>query len=545
VATDQQQPQETPDVHGAFPRLSELQIDALEQQGERRRTEAGEVLFKEGDRDYDFYVVLEGKVAIVSGYPHEERPIAVHGPGRFLGELSLLTGEASFFTAVAREPGEVLVVPVERLRAAVASDSELGDLVMRAYLLRRDLLIGLGAGLKIIGSRFSPDTKRLREFAARNRVPHRWIDLEDDADAEQVLSQLGVAPDETPVVVLGEQVLRNPRNSELAAAIGLRQRARSADLADLLVVGAGPAGLAAAVYGASEGLETVVLDAVAAGGQAATSPRIENYLGFPSGISGSDLAERAIVQARKFGADLGVPSQAASLHEVDGHYVARLDDGQEVATRAVLIATGARYRRLQVANLERFEGVSVLYAATHVEAMLCSGDPIVVVGGGNSAGQASLFLAEHAAQVRLLVRNADLAQDMSRYLIDRLERSSVDVRTCTEVRELIGDGDQLQEVVVADRHTGEQQRLPARAMFVFIGAKPHTDWLGELIDLDDDGFVLTGPAVRRTSALETSHPGVFAAGDVRSGSIKRVASAVGEGSMAVRFVHAHLEGRHP
>jgi thioredoxin reductase (NADPH) len=536
---------ETPDLHGAYPRLTEAQIEALGQSGERRRTRTGETLFREGDRDYDFHVVLEGKVAIVTGYGRDEQPIAVHGPGRFLGELSLLTGEASFFTAVVREPGEVLKVPVDRLRAVVGSDPELGDLVLRAYLIRRDLLIGLGAGLRIIGSRFSPDTKRLREFAARNRVPHRWTDLEEDAEAERLLKQLGVEPGETPVVIVGPQVLRNPGNRELAAAIGLREVARADDhLVDLLVVGAGPAGLAAAVYGASEGLATVVVDAIAAGGQAARSPRIENYLGFPSGISGSDLAERAIVQARKFGAELGVPSQAAAVAERDGHYVARLDDGQEVATRALLIATGARYRRLPLQNLEQFEGVSIYYAATHVEAMVCAGDPIAVVGGGNSAAQAALFLAKHASKVRLLVRHEDLGRDMSRYLVDRLERSPVEVRTGTEVRELIGEGERLEELVVHDGLNGVEERLPARALFVFIGAKPHTDWLGDLVELDDHRFVLTGPAVRRTSTLETSHGGVFAAGDVRSGSVKRVASAAGEGAMAVRFVHAHLQGTH-
>jgi thioredoxin reductase (NADPH) len=535
--------EETPDVHGAYPRLSEGQLEALENGGERRRTEAGEVLFREGDRDYDFHVVLEGKVAIVTGYPHDEQPIAVHGPGRFLGELSLLTGEASFFTAVVREPGEALIVPVDRLRTVVGSDPELGDLVLRAYLIRRDLLIGLGAGLRIIGSRFSPDTKRLREFAARNRVPHRWTDLEEDAEAERLLKQLGVAPGETPVVIFGERVLRNPGNRELAAAVGLREVARGTNhLVDLLVVGAGPAGLAAAVYGASEGLDTVVVEAIAAGGQAARSPRIENYLGFPSGISGADLAERAIVQAQKFGAELGVPAEAAAVRERDGHYVARLDDGREVATRALLIATGAHYRRLPLQNLEQFEGVSVYYAATHVEAMVCAGDPIAVVGGGNSAAQASLFLARHAAKVRLLVRHEDLGRDMSRYLVDRLERSPVEVRTGTEVRELIGEGDRLEELVVGDTRSGQEERLPARALFVFIGAQPHTDWLGDLVELDEHRFVLTGAAVRRTSTLETSDQGVFAAGDVRSGSVKRVASAVGEGAMAVRFVHAHLQG---
>jgi thioredoxin reductase (NADPH) len=558
-ASGQEQLAETPDRYGAFPRLSDAQIETLARHGERQRVEPSEALFREGDKRYDFFVVLDGKVMVVSGYGGEERMIAVHGPRRFLGELSLLTGQAAFFTAVVREPGEVLVVPVERLRALVTQDTVLGDIVLRAYLLRREMLIGLGAGFQIVGSRFSPDSRSLREFAARNRLPYRWIDLEEDEAAEALLNGLDVAPEETPVVIWrGNQVLRNPSNEELAQMIGLRARSVAEDVCDLLVVGAGPAGLAAAVYGASEGLGTVALDAVATGGQAGTSPRIENYLGFPSGISGAELANRAEIQAEKFGARISVPAEATALDERDGYYVVRFDDGSEATARTVLITTGARYRKLDVPRLEELEGTCVYYAATMMEAHLCRGDPVAVVGGGNSAGQATLFLAQHTTKVTLLIRHEDLGRDMSRYLADRIERSpKVEVLRTTEVRELVGDR-ALEALVVENNQTGERRRIEARELFVFIGAKPHTGWLGDKLALDDRGFVLTGRAVRPAEngegqdaghepyLLETSLPGVFAAGDVRSGSIKRVASAVGEGAMAIRLVHARLQDyRHP
>jgi thioredoxin reductase (NADPH) len=359
---------ETPDRYGAFPRLSEAQIEALTAQGYRRGTQPGEVLFREGDPRCDFFVVLAGKVAIVAGYGGDQELIGVHGPGRFLGELNLLTGQTVFVTAVVREPGEVLVVPLQRLRDLVTRDPTLGDLILRAYLLRRSLLIELGAGFRIIGSRFLPDTRRLREVAARNRLPHRFIDLEQDKAAEAVLRRLGVPPEETPVVIWQDRVMRNPTNAELAHALGLRPPTADTMAHDLIIVGAGPAGLTAAVYGASEGLSTVVLEAVATGGQAGTSPRIENYPGFPAGISGAELAERAVIQAEKFDARIIVPAEAITLEESGAGYAVRLDDGTSVAGLAVLIATGARYRKLAVPRIEEFEGVSVFYAATPVEA---------------------------------------------------------------------------------------------------------------------------------------------------------------------------------
>jgi thioredoxin reductase (NADPH) len=547
---------ETPDLNGAFPRLSDEQIGLLSKYGKRRPTKPGEVLFREGDEHYDFFVVLDGKVAVVAGYGGDERLIAVHGPGRFLGELGLLIGQAALFTAVVREPGEVLAVPVEKLRELLSQESVLGDLILRSYLLRREMLIGLGAGFTIVGSRYSPDTRRLREFCARNRLPHRWIDVEEDEEAEALLREVGVAPEETPVVIWrGRDVLRNPSNAELARVIGLRLPSSPEDVADLVVVGTGPAGLAASVYGASEGLVTIALDAVATGGQAATSAKIENYLGFPTGISGAELAERATIQAEKFGARISVPAEATALERQDGHYVVRLDDGEAVAGHAIVIATGVRYRKLDVPRMDEFESASVYYAATLMEARMCTGDPVAVVGGGNSAGQATVFLSRYASPVHLIVRESELGENMSRYLVDRIERSpSVQVHLHTEVRELEGEDGILEGLVVEDNQTGERSRLDARLLFVFVGAAPHTSWLGDRIALDERGFILTGPQAAgapeagsnghpQPLMLETSSPGVFAAGDVRSASIKRVASAVGEGAMAVRLVYEHLTGR--
>ncbi|MEY2464254.1 MAG: thioredoxin reductase, partial [Acidimicrobiaceae bacterium] len=487
---------ETPDLHGAYPRLSDEQIARLAARGERRRTRAGDVLYREGDPQCDFFVILEGTVAIIDGSLGHEEVLAVHGPGRFLGELNLLTGESMFVSAVVSEPGEVLVVPITSLRELIAEDSALGDLILRAYLLRRSILIELGAGMKIIGSRYSDDSRRLREFAARNRIPHRWIDLEEDPTAEELLERLGIGPGETPIVVCpSQQILRNPSNADVARAIGLPAPALLAQpaLNDLVILGAGPAGLAAAVYGASEGLGTIVLDAVATGGQAGTSSRIENYLGFPSGISGAELTERAVIQAEKFGAHFTLPAEATALAQRDGHFVIHLGD-VTVEGRAVLIATGARYRRLDVPRLEVFERTSVYYAATLVEAQQCRGDPVAVVGGGNSAGQAALFLSTHVSQVHLLVREGDLAQGMSRYLADRIQRApNIDVMLRTEVRELVGT-DRLEAIVVENNESHERDKVEARALFVFIGADPHVQWLQGQLALDDHGFILTGAA---------------------------------------------------
>jgi len=529
---------ETPDLHGAYPRLDDARIAALSALGQRRATQPGDILFREGDRNCDFFVVVAGKVAAAQGHgTPEEHVISVHGHGRFLGELSLLTGEGAWYSAVALDAGEVFAVPVARLRDLVARDPAFGDLVLRAYLLRRSILIGLGAGLRIVGSKYSPDTRRVRDFAARNRLPYRWLDLEADPSAEAVAAQFGVTPQDTPVVIVHGRLLRNPSNAELAAAIGLPAPSEPQASCDMLVVGSGPAGLSAAVYGASEGMRVIVLDTTAAGGQAGTSSQIENYLGFPSGISGAELAERALLQAQKFGARFAVPAEATSIEQDDGHYRVRLGDGTSLTSALVVLATGVRYRRLDVPRADYFEKMSIYYAASQAEALVCAGDPVAIVGGGNSAGQAAVFLSAYATEVTLIVREGDLGEHMSRYLVDRIARiPNVHVMTSTEVRELHGEA-ALEAVTVTDNRTGTRRTIDARALFVFIGMAPCTGWLGGLVDLDDHGFVRTEPGSdgAERSLLETSQPGIFAVGDVRAGSAKRVATAVGEGAMAIRL----------
>jgi thioredoxin reductase (NADPH) len=546
-------PGETPDLSGAYPRLEESQLRALEAWGRRRPVARGEVLVAEGEPERVFHVVLSGRVAVAEGYrTPEQRIVRVHGPGRFLGELGVLTGQPAFVSSVVIDPGQVLEVPAERLRAMASAQPAFGDLLLRALLVRRWLALGEGIGFRIVGSRYSAATRQLREFAARNRLPHRFIDLEIDPTAERLLRGLGLGPADTPVVLFRDRLLRNPSTAELAAMFGLSEVDAQEKVFDLVVVGAGPAGLAAAVYGASEGLDTVLLDAVATGGQAARTSSIENYLGFPSGISGGELAERAVLQADRFGARRSVPAEVVELDSRDGNYVLRLADGAEVTGRCVIVATGVRVRRLPVPGLERFEDTCVYYAATPVEARQCVGDPVVVVGGGNSAGQAAIFLADHAAEIRMVVRESSLNEYMSRYLADRIARDPrIEVRLHTVVEELEGALGRLEAVVVRDTMTDARDPLRAREVLVFIGGDPSTSWLPESVAVDDGGYVVTGAQARRAGEveeesraapllLETSLPGVFAAGDVRSGSVKRVASAVGEGAMAVRLVHEHL-----
>lgn len=533
---------ETPDDRGAYPRLADEQIRELARYGQRKRLAGGSTLFCEGDRDCGLFVVLDGQVRVVQDDdPEGPRVIAVHGRGRFVGDLSMLTGQAVYVTAVAQTDAEVLEISYDRLKEAVTQSQALGDLILRAFILRRSIQDDLGTGLRILGSRFSADTRRLRDFASRNRVPYRWQDLEQDAGAESTLQAFGISPDETPIVIWkGRTILRNPSMTELAELLGLREDAAPRDAVDILVVGAGPAGLAAAVAAASEGLSTVVLDAIAAGGQAGTSSQIENYLGFPAGISGGELADRAVVQARKFGAAFMIPGEAESLEHIDGHFAVRLVDGAHVEAHTVVLATGVRFRRLRVPGMDRFEGPHVYYAATESEARLCRGDPVVVIGGGNSAGQAALFLARTARDVTLVIRHHDLTRDMSRYLAERITADArVQVWRNCEVCELRGD-QRLEEVIVRDRGTGERRSRAASALFVLIGSEPHTRWLADVIALDERGFVKTGAGTGAVLMFETSSAGVFAVGDVRSGSVKRVASAAGEGAVAVRLVYEHL-----
>ncbi|MCV7345905.1 FAD-dependent oxidoreductase [Mycolicibacterium rhodesiae] len=547
---------ETPDIYGAYPRLSDDQIATLEAGGARRAVETGEILVQEGKRSDYFFVILSGKIAVSTtddmGIRHV---IRVHGPGRFLGELGDLEGQAAFYTAEVVEPGEVLVIPTERVRDLVVHDPVLSDLILRAYLLRRSLLIQQEHGFRIIGSCYSPDTARLREFAARNRLPHRWIDLERDKHAERLLQRFGISPQDAPVVVWGGAVLRNPTNTELARWVGLPAPDTVPDECDLVVVGAGPAGLGAAVYAASEGLTTATIERFATGGQAGTSSRIENYLGFPGGISGADLAERAALQAGKFGARTIVSTEITRLESSGGQHRLTLANGTSVVARAVVLAMGARYRKLCVPGIETFEGNGVYYAATFQEALMCGIGPVVIVGGGNSAGQAAVFLSSLVSRVYVVIRGDDLNKDMSRYLVDQiLLNPRVTVLSCTEVREVHGNG-VLSSVVTEDKRTGERQSIQTPALFVFIGADPNTGWLAGAIQLDDRGFIPTGQAALYSDTdenqlrtpgqprtLETSQPGVFAAGDVRSGSVKRVASAVGEGAMAISQIHAYFGG---
>eukprot|EP01116_Phalansterium_solitarium_P011228 TRINITY_DN2684_c0_g2_i3.p1 TRINITY_DN2684_c0_g2~~TRINITY_DN2684_c0_g2_i3.p1 ORF type:complete len:637 (-),score=250.03 TRINITY_DN2684_c0_g2_i3:237-2147(-) len=579
----------------ALPRLSKAHCELIRQNGAARPIKAGEVLFREGDRLTDFILVDEGAVDFFQGPPEDEHQIAHLGPGNFLENLDLVAGQTSYISVRVCEDGTAVFVPFDRVCQLAAHDVGLLDVMLRAALARRSVLIEIGAGLRIVGSRFSADTRRLLEFAARNRLPHRWLDLERDSQAEAMLRRLGVRPEETPVVLWGgDRVLRNPSNAQLADVIGMRPPLEPDTTFDLIVVGAGPAGLASAVYGASEGLKTVVVDSTAAGGQAGRSMSIENYLGFPAGITGGELAERATLQARKFGARLMVPSEAVSLERDEaGRHLVRLDDGTLLHGRTLVIATGARYKRLPVPKVEQFEGTSVHYAATEVEAQMCKDSAVAVVGGGNSAGQAAVFLARRSSKVRIIIRGADLARTMSRYLIDEIEKNDkIEVWPNTEVRELHGEESgpetaagrrmRLLHIVVENRNTHQRQQVEARAVFVFIGTDPHVKWLEGKLSLDRDGFILTGndaiqgrselePADQQQEKeqpqpqiklqqetaqqqrqgmhqspqrvplmLETSRPGVFAVGDVRSGSIKRIATAVGEGAMAVRLVWEHL-----
>jgi thioredoxin reductase (NADPH) len=538
-----------------FPALREDQIEALSRYGQTRETTAGQVLFRAGDTQNDFFVVLGGEVEVVDDFGGEVRTMGVFRAGSFLGDLHMLTGQGVPLSAVVREGGELLAIPRVQLKEVVTEESDLSDIILKTFLARRSYLMRTGVGLRIVGSRHSEDATRLREFAARNRLPHVWIELEEDPKAEALLERFGVKLSETPVTIWqGKDVLKNPTNAELARDIGLKVDAPWELVYDLVVVGAGPAGFGASVYGASEGLSTLALESVALGGQAGTSSRIENYLGFPAGLSGFELASRALAQADKFGARTAVPEEAVGLRREDGHYRIELSEGGQVIARSVIAASGARYRRLDVPRLERFEGVSVHYAATEAEAQRCEGEEAVVVGGGNSAGQAAVYLAGRTRRVYLLIRGGDLGKGMSRYLVDRVtEAENVELLANTEIRELLGE-DRLDGVVVEDNRSGARRTLGARGLFVFIGAKANTGWLHGAVELDKRGFVLTGRALdgsaleedawrglsREPYPLETSLPGVFAAGDVRGGSIKRVASAVGEGAMAVSLVHQYL-----
>ena len=540
----------------AFPTLDDSELAVLQALGSRRSVAVGEYLYREGDATYDFYVILSGAAEIVVRSESEERIVTRHGPGQFLGELNLLTGQRVYLSARVVEPGEVIVVPRAALHHLIATAPTLGDTILVAFLARRSaLLSGASAAIRVVGSRFSPESLRVREFLARNGIPHEWLDPDRDAAVERLLREFAVTPGELPVVIVSGSVLRRPTPGGLAEYLGLTITSLPERCFDLVVVGAGPAGLAAAVYGASEGLQTLVVEMAAVGGQAGTSSRIENYLGFPTGISGGDLTQRAVVQAEKFGAHLTSPCTASSLREEAGHLVVRLSDGTDVAGRAVIVASGARYRRLDASRLADFEGNGVYYAATEMEARLCAGSPVVVAGGGNSAGQAALFLAAAGSPVTVVIRGHDLDASMSRYLVDRIEADArIEVRTNSKITGL--DGDRTLTSVRVTTADGDTV-FPCVALFSFIGADPAADWLSGCAALDARGFVFTDRSLgeehldgrwealgRRPLPFETSYPGLFAVGDVRAGSTKRVAAAVGEGSAAVRSVHEYLAFAH-
>jgi len=538
---------------GRSPVLDAAQLEVLGSYGTEDAVSEGDVLFAEGDQTYDLIVVLEGVVQIVAnaGRP-EETLIATYGPGGFLGEISLLTGQRAFLAAVARKPGRVLRVPVAQVREVMAKEALLSELILRTFLIRHANLTRTGSGLTLIGSRFAADTRRILEVLARNRLVSTWLDLEGSPQAEAMLRELNVPVDALPIVIVpGRPLLRNPSIRALLDALGMSdtQDAGPSTTSDLLVVGGGPSGLSAAVYGASEGLATVLAEDTAFGGQAGTSSLIENYLGFPAGLSGEEIAARAVLQAEKFGVQMKLAAKAIALSEDAGSHQVTFDDGEVISATALIIATGARYNRLPVDRLAEFEGVGIYYAATQMEAQACSTGPVAVVGGGNAAGQAALFLSRTSPRVYILIRGDSLATSMSRYLIDQIERDGrIEVRPHTEVSGLLGQ-DRFKGVELVESVSQETSNLEVGGLFVFIGAKPGTDWLDGQLATDSDGFLLTGPDIplsqrepggRTPLFLETSRAGIFAVGDVRSGSIKRVATAIGEGSMAVRLVFDRL-----
>src|SRR4051795_9738139 len=508
----------------ASPTLSSTQLASLAEIGTERTASVGDVLYRVGDRRYPLIAIVEGEAAILDAEGNE---IVRHGSSSFLGELNLLTGQTVFVTAIATEPMRYIEVEREALRPLLFDDGPLSDLLLSTFIVRREALQQLeGIGFEVIGPRTSASTMQIVDYARSSRLPFTWHEGPVD----------GIDAAELPLVRLpGGIELRAPSPGQISRALGIGLELAPREEVDLVVVGGGPAGLGAAVYGASEGLETLVIESTALGGQAGSSRRIENYLGFPAGISGTELTSRAVTQARKFNARTATPYRALTLEPGNGRHLVRLEDDREVVARAVLLATGAQYRRLPVDRLSEFEGLTVFYAAGAPEAQLCAGSRVAVVGGGNSAGQAAVWLARGGALVTLLHRRADLRETMSDYLVNELERHAVGVRNGSEVERLHGEDGELEAVTLK---TGE--RLPFSFLFLFLGAEPCTEWLGDVVRRDDHGFVLTGSAAGSERLLETSVPGVLAAGDVRSGSTKRCAAAVGEGAMAVQFVHAHL-----
>jgi thioredoxin reductase (NADPH) len=530
-------------------------MERLAAHGHTRSAHAGEVLVESGEREIPIFVVISGELEAVRPSFNQETLIRIFGPGQFTGELSTLSGRRAIARIRARQEAEIVEIARDSVLALVQSDAELSEILMRAFILRRAELLAQGIGdVTLVGSDYSAETLRIKEFLTRNGHPYTYISLERDPAVQGFLDHFRVSMAETPVVICrAELVLRNPTNREIARCLGFNEEIDGARLRDLVIVGAGPAGLAAAVYGASEGLDVLLLETYSPGGQASSSSRIENYLGFPTGISGNELAGRAYTQAQKFGVQMLLVK--ASELKCDGkRYAIGLEDGTSIASRTIVIATGANYRKLPIHDLARFEGAGIYYGATFIEAQLCAGEEVIVVGGGNSAGQAAVFLAQNTKHLYLLVRGSGLADSMSRYLIRRIEQTpNITLLSNTELVALAG-GSRLERVTWRNNQTGAEETKSVAHVFVMTGAEPNTGWLTGCLALDAKGFIKTGPEIsqeelmearwpltRRPYLLETIHPGVFAAGDVRAENVKRVASAVGEGSISISFVHQVLK----
>ncbi len=543
------------DIQGeAFPKLTAEQINRIRPLSKIRKVKAGDILFEPGDNDVPFFVLLSGSMEIVQPDRRGERPIVNHDPGSFTGEITMISGRLCLVRGRVTEPGEFLEMTNHDLRTLVARDAELSEIFMRAFILRRLQLINRGQGnVILLGSRHSAKTLRLREFLTRNGHPHTYVDLDADSTYQDLLDHFHVTLDQIPVVVCNNStILRSPSIQELAHCLGLNAHITASELRDLVIVGAGPAGLAAAVYAASEGLDVLVIEAESPGGQAGSSSKIENYLGFPLGISGNELAGRAAAQAQKFGAKVLIANTVTKLNCERRPYELSVDCGQVIRARSVVIASGAQYNKPNIDNLTRFEGLGIYYGATYIEAQLCGRDDVVVVGGGNSAGQAAVYLSQTVGKVHMLVRSSQLSDTMSRYLIQRIEENpAIEMHYSTEIVGLDGDT-QLERVTWRDKKTGETSTHDIRHVFIMAGAAPRTEWLQGCVLLDSKGFILTGrdldpvthnfswPLRRAPQMLETSLPGVFAVGDVRAGNVKRVAAAVGEGSIAIYLVHRAL-----
>lgn len=537
--------------HQIFPALTQAQMDVIGRYGERRRFPPGQVLFTQGDRHISAYAIVSGSIQIERNTALKSRVIGTFGPGMLSGDIGTLAGRAAVTTARTVSDCEMIVIDEESLRALVITEADLSELIMRAYILRRVAFIQdkEGGGVIVFGSHQTGSALALREFLGRNAQPAAYFDADEHEAAAGLMERFGITIDDLPAVVTtGGAVLKKPSNREVADAVGISPDDLNGRQFDLAVVGAGPAGLAAAVYGASEGLNVVVLDTKAAGGQAGTSSKIENYFGFPTGISGVALAGRGLSQARKFGAEVAVPIEVTSLNcEADKSFDIQLDNGDSIRARSVVVATGARYRKPSIPDLERYEGRGIYYNASFMEATFCTKEDVIIVGGGNSAGQAAVFLSSHARHVHIVVRADGLAASMSQYLIQRIQAAgNITLHSRTQIVEL--QGDEKLQCVMCQTNGEAPKAFEVQHVFLFLGAEPNTSWLSNCVTLDDNAFVLTGPQInskdwpleRAPHYLETSHPGVFAVGDVRSGSVKRVAAAVGEGAAAIQALHQFL-----